>query len=278
MKPALWVPLSVGAIALSLTACSNDLPTIPSDGANAVEIAAPTNDDFDDAVIITALPFTHTVNTSLATAAGDDPSSDFCTQTPERTVWYRFTAPNDGSFNVSTVRSDYDTGIAIFTGTRGDLTVIECDGLPGSRTFQAHAGETYFIMIGASMNETEANLVLHMRPSIEVGITIDGLGRVDPSTGVVTISGTVTCSTPAFFELGGAIQQRKPFASQGFLDASGNCDGVTPWEGEVQAESGRFVPGTAQVSAGALFTANGTTEERHGEQGLTTVRLRPAHH
>jgi hypothetical protein len=99
-------------------------------------------------------------------------------------------------------------------------------------------------------------------------------GRVSPSTGVVVISGTVTCSRPAFFELGAAVQQRKAFASQGSLGTSGDCDGVTRWEGEVVAEEGRFVGGPAEVSAGALFTASGTSEERHGGPVSATVRLR----
>jgi hypothetical protein len=69
-------------------------------------------------------------------------------------------------------------------------------------------------------------------------------------------------------------RERKASASQGSLFASSNCDGVTPWEVEVVADNGRFAPGTAEVTASALFTANGTTEERHGQASPTTVRLR----
>ena len=279
MKPFVPALASVCAFAFALTACSRDLPTIPDEGSRSADgpsaqVVAPINDDFDDAVSVTALPFTHTVNTGSATAAADDPAGSFCDPAPEHTVWYRFTATQNGRINVNTVRSDYDPGLSLYTGTRGDLTSVACASFYGSLTFEALAGQTYFILIGSAVGEPGGNLILNVRPGIEVGVTIDAIGRVNPSAGVVKISGTVTCSEPAFFELGGGVQQRKSFASVGSLFAAGACDGVTQWEGEVQAESGRFVPGKAEVTATALFTSDATTEERHGRT-TATVWLKP---
>jgi hypothetical protein len=134
----------------------------------------PANDDFDDAVVITELPFTHTVNTTEATTDADDPAD------PEdpavcfiggHTVWYQFTPSEDTRINANTIGSDYDTGIAVFTGTRGALTVIDCNddillgrNVRSSVTFDAVAGETYYFMVGSFGEAPGGNLVF----SVEV--------------------------------------------------------------------------------------------------------------
>jgi hypothetical protein len=258
---AIAVTLLAGVIAGSMAACSKDLPTGPTDKpgtpgtlSDVTLLVAPTNDDFDNATVITALPFTDNVNTSEATVAADDPLNDETCgfgSIGGHTVWYQFTPTENMRINASTVGSNYDPNVFVYTGMRGNLTRIGCNFLPESMTFEALAGETYYFLVGSFDGEPGGNLVFKVDVSLEVGVTIDPVGRVNPSTGLVTISGTVTCSRPAFFELGGSVQQRKAFASQGSLFASSNCDGVLPWEGEVAADEGRFVPGLADVSAGA---------------------------
>lgn len=281
---AIAVNLLAGVIVGPMAACSNDVPTEPTDrpgrgGAlhSVSVLAVPTNDDFDNATVITTLPFTDNVNTSEATVASDDPLNDETCgfgSIGGHTVWYQFTPTEDMRINLNTSGSDYDPNVFVYTGTRGSLARVTCNFLPTSATFDAVAGETYYFLVGPSGGEAGRNLVLEVVRGLEVGVTIDPIGRVRPSTGVVVISGTVTCSRPAFFELGAAVQQRQAFAGQGALSAAGNCDGVTRWQGEVVAEEGRFVGGPAEVSAGALFTADGTSEERHGGPVSATVRLR----
>ena len=281
---AIAVSLLAGMIVGSTAACSKDVPTGPADkpgtgGAlhSVSVLVVPTNDDFDNATVITTLPFTDNINTSEATVASDDPLNDETCgfgSIGGHTVWYQFTPTEDMRINLNTSGSDYDPNVFLYTGTRGNLVRVTCNFLPTSATFDALAGETYFFLVGPSDGEAGGNLVLEVAPGLEVGVTIDPIGRVSPSTGVVVISGTVTCSRPAFFELGAAVQQREAFASQGSLFADGNCEGVTRWEGEVVAEEGRFAGGPAEVSAGALFTASGTSEERQGGPVSATVRLR----
>jgi hypothetical protein len=278
------ITLLAGLLVGSMAACSKDVPTGPADkpgtgGAlhSVSALAVPTNDDFDNATVVATLPFADTVNTSEATVASDDPLNDETCgfgSIGGHTVWYQFTATEDMTINLSTSGSNFDPNVFVYTGTRGNLTRVTCNFIETSTTFDALAGETYFILVGPSGEEAGGTLVLEVAPGLEVGVTIDPIGRVSPSTGVVLISGTVTCSQPAFFELGAAVQQRKAFASQGSLGTSGDCDGVTRWEGEVVAEEGRFLGGPAEVSAGALFTANGTSEEVHGGPVSATVRLR----
>jgi hypothetical protein len=165
-----------GVMTLWMTACSKDLPDEPSAGAPQADVSiaqVPANDDFDAAVVITPLPFTDNLNTSEATTAADDPAD------PEdpavcfvgsHTVWYRFTPSKNMTINANTVGSDYDTGIAVFTGTRGALTFIGCndDVLTGrnrvsSVTFDAVAGETYYFMVGSFADSPGGNLVFNVK-------------------------------------------------------------------------------------------------------------------
>jgi hypothetical protein len=164
-----------GVMTLWMTACSKDLPDEPSTGAPQADVAIlaiPANDDFDDAVVITTLPFTDNLNTSEATTAADDPAD------PEdpavcfiggHTVWYQFTPSEDTRIDATTFGSDFDTGIAVFTGTRGALTLIGCndDLLTGRNRqsivgFDAVAGETYFFMVGSFGDSPGGNLVFNV--------------------------------------------------------------------------------------------------------------------
>jgi hypothetical protein len=269
------VTLVAGVIAGSMTACSKDLPTGPAEKAQAGASlkAAPPNDDLRNAVVIAALPFTHNVNTSEAKTSHGDPLGFENCDIGGHTVWYQFSPTENIRVNANTVGSDYDPVFGVYTGRRGDLTQVTCNFLPASATFEAIAGETYLLVVGSSDGQPGGNLIFNVDVGLEVGVTIDPEGSVNPSTGVATISGTVTCSRTAFFELAGSVQQRKVFVPQGGLFTQGGCDGVTRWEAEAVPESGRFGAGTAEVSAGALFTADASTEERHG-QASATVRLR----
>ena len=97
MTPA----LAAGVVAGSLFACSRDAPTALSDRppsgepqADVSTLAALANDDFDNATVITALPFTDRVNTAEATTSTDDPLADEACGFDSihgHTLWYRVT-------------------------------------------------------------------------------------------------------------------------------------------------------------------------------------------
>jgi len=110
----------------------------------------PSNDDFGQPVVITPLPFSHTLDTTNATSAADDPV--LCTgYKGGATVWYRFTAPSSGTLTADTFNSNYDTVLAIFTGERGGLTRVACND--DYQSFQSRvalsvtAGTTYFLEV-----------------------------------------------------------------------------------------------------------------------------------
>ena len=114
-----------------------------------------TNDDFGGAKAITALPYGDEVNTAAATTAADDPvtSGSSCgTSVHSASVWYRYTAATSQQVRVSGVGSDYDTILAVWQGTRGQLTQVGCNHQSTINTankseldFSATAGTTYYI-------------------------------------------------------------------------------------------------------------------------------------
>jgi hypothetical protein len=172
--------LLAGAAGLSMTACSKDLPSGPAEpaegnSAQSVQaLAAPANDDIDDAVAITRPPFTDNVNTTDATTAADDPVPSCAAGGRGPTVWYTITPTNSKRIEVNTFGSDYDTDLVIYTGTRGDLTEIACVDDAGNTVqskvvFDAVAGETYYIMVGAWNSGPGGNLVFNLvNPSADV--------------------------------------------------------------------------------------------------------------
>lgn len=241
----------------------------------------PTNDDFDAAIVAGALPFLDEVDTSHATTAEDDP--DCIGNGP--TVWYRFTPSEDMRVEANTFDSDYDTTLSVYTGARGDLTQIACNddasfSLQSRVRFDAAAGETYHFMVGAFDSGPGGNLVFQMleappaAPPLELEVTIDPVGTVVPSTGVATISGTLTCSRPAFVEVFGLLEQRAGRAIiSGFFFDFMECDGTMPWTAMVEGDNGLFVGGRADVEV-FVFSFDEGEEDFAEAHASATVRLR----
>jgi len=123
-------------------------------------LAQPANDDFDTPTVVGGLPFTDSISTVDATAAADDPS---CTSS-EHSVWYSFTPTQDGSIRVDTSRSDYNTALGVYTGSRGALSEVACASLPGVVTFNATTNTTYFFMVASFFGGPGGTLVFDVIP------------------------------------------------------------------------------------------------------------------
>ena len=272
----------------SLAACNDDVvgpdnrtPRASSSGSWLATATA--HDDFDAAVIITALPFTDSTNTSEASTAADDPS---CVgQGP--TVWYAFTAPVDGLYEANTFGSDYDTTLGAYAGTRGSLIELACSddaiGLQSQVQIQIAAGETVYFMVGAYGSGPGGNLVFNLDVApppppppfpFTVEFTVDEFGSIDASTGVAIVRGTATCSLWSYVNFYGVLRQRigrliveAPF--YGFSE----CDGTATWEVEVRAQNALLVGGRADVLVDAYFSDAVWGQFAFANQNVT-VRLR----
>ncbi len=104
--------------------------------------APPAGDDFDDAVPVTALPFTHTVDTEEATVAPDDPPD--CYAYSSRSVWFSYTAQTDG-YVMATPVATFGTVLSAYTGARGALEPV-----PGMCSFYSGIGETFHVTAGTT--------------------------------------------------------------------------------------------------------------------------------
>jgi hypothetical protein len=118
----------------------------------------PAHDDFADPTTISgiAIGFINwDVDTTGATTQGLDPETQ-CGSTlnprQSRSVWYRITPSTTANFLFDTEESNYDTVLAIWTGSWGSLAHRGCDDDSGSGTLSSlyrrlNAGTTYTIEV-----------------------------------------------------------------------------------------------------------------------------------
>ncbi|KOV82720.1 hypothetical protein ADL03_23420 [Nocardia sp. NRRL S-836] len=118
--------------------------------------APPSNDDFATPTVISALPYSVAQDTTEATKAADDP---FACRGAGLTgsVWFTYTATENGLLRLKTEGSDRDLHVTTFTGERGDLKQLwnpQWDGCTTSRsvpiTFPATTGTTYHFMVSGN--------------------------------------------------------------------------------------------------------------------------------
>ncbi|HWO70969.1 MAG TPA: hypothetical protein VNP94_09485 [Actinomycetota bacterium] len=217
------------------------------------ELASAPNDDFDDATVITVLPFTDDASTVEATTASDDPD---CFGNGH-SVWYAITPASNTTLRFDARGSDYDTTLSAYTGSRGALTQVAC--LHGSRlSFAATAGVTYFVMVASFEDAPGGELVLNVReipPPMVLGVSIDPEGTVSRS-GLATIHGTVTCSrdAPGIFMTGTLTQRIGKRVATGSFNLFVDCtEGVGAWEASVVGETGTYRRGDARARVGLNF-------------------------
>lgn len=109
------------------------------------------------------------------------------------TLWYRFTAPADGSVDAMFAPGFDGPALNVWTGTLDQPVFVACDGQgearPGGTRFQAVAGTTYFIEFGSAyehLYSLPATLTLRPTPPL-VGGSITVEPRVRLSKRVVFV-------------------------------------------------------------------------------------------
>jgi hypothetical protein len=94
--------------------------------------------------------------TGTATTQPGEPTANFCdgaTRPTGNTVWYSY-QPGSRPVTISTFGSDFDTVLAVYTGSAvGNLALIGCDDNSGNTpqsqvSFQGAAGTTYYVQVG----------------------------------------------------------------------------------------------------------------------------------
>jgi hypothetical protein len=232
----------------------------------------PSNDDFNNAIQISSIPYSISYDVTNATTAPDDPSCFGNNQT----VWFSYTPSTNLRLEANTFGSNYDTTLSVYSGIRGALTQIACNddsnGTVQSRVrFDATAGTTYYFMVSSLYPVNPASLtfnLLQAPPPFSFVPSIEQFGSVRPSTGTATISGTVTCNQPAYVYISGELKEvhaGTPIDGNFFTAVA--CDGATPWSVTVQTQSSLFHGRSALLYTGGKATVAGTASAFDPDSG-----------
>lgn len=122
---------------------------------------APTNDNFVNRIALTGNSFTVTGTNVGATGEAGEPnhagvSEDFFYGGELESVWWSWRAPTSGEYVLTTLGSNYDTTLGVYTGSAVNSlsTVASNDdigpyffGLASKVSFNASAGQTYQIAV-----------------------------------------------------------------------------------------------------------------------------------
>lgn len=263
--------------------CSSLAGAVLLVGASASAQTVPLNDNFANATVIGAAPFTATEDTSLATTEDGTVEPGACFGDGSRSVWFAYTATANGQLQADTLGSNYDTVLGVYTGAPGGLSAVGCNddsqcGLQSTVVFSAVAGQTYYFRVTAYASFVSGEtLTFHLGapppppPPLAASVTINALGEVSAATGYVRVSGTVTCSQAGYYSLYLNAQQATGRGTTvGGAFVGGPC-GPTPttWTTAFQAQSGRFVGGALAITGNGVATAFGTC----GASNSTTLNV-----
>jgi hypothetical protein len=212
---------------------------------------APPNDTFEQATVISSLPFSQILDTTQATTDSTDLEALAACGGPSitgaATVWYEYTPSVDQSVLILTtpVPPSYGAGVAVLTGSPGSLSAVTC--FPSLGSFSATAGVTYHIVVADISGGSGGELHFSVStPGVE--IKVDRFGRFDPKTGVATATGTFTCPSGLLGQISGDLSQRTTFASTGANPIDVSCNGAAqPWS-IAFTPFAKFTGGPADVS------------------------------
>jgi hypothetical protein len=194
-------------------------------GTVILNLNPPRNDDFSSALVIAGKTGTTTGTTVGASKEPYEVGHAF--DVGGHSVWYIWTAPENGPVEFNTVGSGYDTTLAIYTGTSvTDLTPIASNNNDGggaliSRVgFVAITGTTYRVAVDGSTGDA-GEMVLNWNMGSHVEITrAAGLVQVNFSGvnnqryGLLTSTNLTNWSTLTTRTMSGGSQHYSTNASQ----------------------------------------------------------------
>src|SRR5205085_11272440 len=105
-------------------------------------------DNFASATVVAELPFSDSVDLSMATTEPGEPQ--YCSSS-NQTVWYAVTPTADSHIKVDLAGSSFYTSLVVYRATGsgiGGLSFLNCANYNDSLGFDAQAGTTYYIQAG----------------------------------------------------------------------------------------------------------------------------------
>jgi len=219
--------------------------------------AQPVNDTCSGALVISAPP--SAVNGTTLGATNSSGIFNACAAA-HRDVWYTYThtGPSTGVNFETCGGASWDTVVAAYTGTCGNLTPVACNddacnGLQSSITISATTGTTYFIRVGQyNDNDTQGGVF-----TLNVSVTTP---PPPPSEGPDVIVGN----------LGGAIYYGKVGTTRAYALGTDSCnvgDANLLWVANTNQHP--VIAGSLYRIENGRFEMIGTSWLKHGFTALT---------
>jgi peptidyl-Asp metalloendopeptidase len=160
-------------------------------------VPPPSNDDIVSATMI-GLPYLNWINIEGATTDVTDPVLPCGPGTQAyQSVWFRYTPASSGEVVLSTYTSGYDTVLAVWSGTEGDLTNIACNddfrGTTSLLTADLTGGSTYYIEVVKYSETAPTDYWLYLN-LVHVGDDFDVPFILNPSLPSTTTLNTANYS------------------------------------------------------------------------------------
>ena len=212
---SIQVPATGSSFTLTIVASAPGKTTSTNVVAFTI-IQPPVNDMFIDAVLIDGAGGSLNGVNRNATFQSQEPIH--CGAGGGSSVWWTWTAPHNQVTTISTLGSDFDTVLAVYTGNSvGALSLVICNddvmwGSLGSEViFEATAGTTYRLVVDGYLGE-EGNIVLSLMGTPP--LTNDDFADRTPVTGV---NRTIRSSN-----FGASVEFLEPYHC-------GNSGGASAW-------------------------------------------------
>ena len=264
---------------------------------NYTIVANPANDDFDDAQVISANGSVSGTNNGATEESGEPWHGGSVSSS---SVWFRFTAPADGFLTANTLGSDFDTVLAIYSGSSVmDLVALASnDNTVGStseiKDVRLTAGVSYSIVISGVFGETGTyslnwsflELNDTTSPAIEVASPSNGaiffegvsVAASYSCTDDVLGSGIATCSGNVLSGefLDTAVSGQYSFTVSG-VDNAGNSNTKTVNYSVVAQTNDNLADALPLMESGSIVASNdgATTEagepDHAGTQGGASI-------
>ena len=247
--------------------------------------AAPPNDGFNGATLISSVPFSTTEDTTQATLDSADTAATQACNTPSfvtlsNSVWFRYTPSSNQQLLVNSSLMD-PSGFnqlvagAVLTGSPTSFSAVSC--FLNSTSFPASPGTTYYIDLAEYPAGGGGTLSFSLTQQVPPNpvLTLDPSGTFDSKSGAATVSGTSSCSTGAsafvFANLTQSVGRIATISGSGAPLSPIVCDGTLhPWSIVVTPTSGLFKGGQATASV-SMFACSFTCDSKQITQ---TIQLK----
>jgi hypothetical protein len=212
------------------------------DDVSVQVVSGPPANDACSGAIALAPGTPYTVNTAVATSTGDPTPG--CQGSFGKGIWFTYTPATSGNVTISTCGSDFDTVLAVYSGSCGSLTPVACNDNNGpscatsraSVSFSATSGTTYLILAGGSGGASGNLSIVASGPGgLKIIPTFDSSITGDPQS--ATIQATINAAialyqanfsdpitvTITFQEMSGGLGQSssyyQPFSYSSYIAA-----------------------------------------------------------